>query len=50
MFHRKAHVVRLKEALGWSVVWICLALLFNVIIYFWLGPEVGPPVFSRLHH
>lgn len=39
VFHRKAHVVRLKEALGWSVVWICLALLFNVIIYFWHGRE-----------
>lgn len=41
VFHRKAHVVRLKEALGWSVVWICLALLFNLLIYFWLGPETA---------
>ncbi len=41
VFHRKAHVVRLKEALGWSVVWISLALLFNLLIYFWLGPETA---------
>lgn len=41
VFHRKAHVVRLKEALGWSVVWICLALLFNLLIYFWLGQETA---------
>jgi tellurite resistance protein TerC len=41
VFHRKAHVVRLKEALGWSVVWICLALLFNALIYFWLGRETA---------
>lgn len=41
VFHRKAHVVRLKEALGWSVVWICLALLFNLLIYFWLGSETA---------
>lgn len=41
VFHRKAHVVRLKEALGWSVVWICLALLFDLLIYFWLGPETA---------
>jgi len=41
IFHRKAHVVRLKEALGWSVVWICLALIFNVIIYFWHGQEIA---------
>ncbi len=38
VFHRKAHEVSLKEALTWSVVWIALALLFNVGIYFWLGP------------
>jgi tellurite resistance protein TerC len=24
VFHRKAHVVRTKEALGWSAVWISL--------------------------
>lgn len=41
VFHQKAHVVRFKEALGWSVVWIGLALLFNLLIYFWLGPETA---------
>jgi tellurite resistance protein TerC len=29
VFHRKAHVVKTKEALAWSGVWIALALLFN---------------------
>ena len=29
VFHRKAHAVRLKEALVWSAVWIALALAFN---------------------
>lgn len=38
VFHRKAHEVSLKEALTWSGVWIALALLFNVVIYFWSGP------------
>ncbi len=28
VFHREAHEVKFKEALGWSVVWISLALLF----------------------
>jgi len=37
VFHRKAHAVRVKEALAWSTVWIALALACNVIIYFWLG-------------
>jgi tellurite resistance protein TerC len=39
VFHRKAHVVKIKEALGWTAIWITLALLFNLGIYFWRGPE-----------
>lgn len=34
VFHRKAHDVKIKEALIWSAVWIGVALLFNVAIYF----------------
>ncbi len=29
VFHREAHEVRFKEALGWSVVWVTLALIFG---------------------
>lgn len=28
VFHRRAHVVKLKEALGWTTLWVSLALLF----------------------
>jgi len=41
VFHRKAHVVRVKEALVWSAVWIGLALAFNVAIYFLKGKEAA---------
>src|SRR4030043_1635576 len=41
IFHRKAHVIKIKEALVWSAVWITLALLFNLGIYFWRGPETA---------
>ncbi len=41
VFHRKAHVVKIKEALLWSAVWIALALMFNLGIYFWRGEEVA---------
>ena len=30
VFHRKAHAVSIREAAGWSVVWVTLALLFNL--------------------
>ena len=36
VFHRHSHTVSMKEAVTWSVVWISLALLFNLGIYlFW---------------
>ena len=34
VFHRHAHVVSIKEASIWSVVWISLALTFNAGLYF----------------
>ncbi len=42
VFNRKAHVIGVKEALGWSALWITLGLLFSVFVYFgyerhWLG-------------
>ena len=39
VFHRKAHVVRFREAVVWSLVWIALALSFNVFVYFRFGSE-----------
>lgn len=42
VFHRKAHVVEMKEALSWSAVWILLGLAFSVFVYYgyehrWMG-------------
>lgn len=34
LFHRKAHAPSFREALGWTVVWVSVALLFNVAVYF----------------
>ena len=39
VFNRKAHVIRVKEALIWTAVWISLALLFGAVIYLRAGPE-----------
>lgn len=39
VFHRKQHTVKVKEALIWSGVWISLALIFNVGIYYTLGQQ-----------
>lgn len=38
VFHRHAHVVKTKEALTWTGVWVTLALTFNLFIYLgWVG-------------
>ena len=41
VFHRRAHVIELREALGWSAFWIALAVLFNVGVYVWFGPTAA---------
>ena len=39
VFHRKAHSVSIKEATTWSVVWVSLAMIFNLGIYYAWGQE-----------
>jgi tellurite resistance protein TerC len=42
VFHRKAHVVSVKEALTWSAVWLAFGMAFALFVYFsyeshWFG-------------
>ena len=37
VFHRRAHSVKFREALGWSIMWMALACAFAVLVYFWHG-------------
>ena len=39
--NRKAHVPTRKETFGWSAVWVSLALLFNIFIYWQVGYHHG---------
>lgn len=41
LFNRKSHDIRLREAAIWSVVWITMALGFNVYIYFANGGDLA---------
>src|SRR3990170_2713738 len=41
VFHRKAHVIKFKEALLLSAFWIALSLLFNLLLYLWRGPTTA---------
>jgi tellurite resistance protein TerC len=51
VFHRKAHVVSIREALGWSVFWIALGLAFAGFIYVgyerhWMGLGLTPDLMT----
>jgi len=34
VFNKKSHVVSFKEALGWTTLWVSLALLFSFAVYY----------------
>src|SRR4051812_35645057 len=46
VFNRKAHAVHFKEALAWSAVWISLAMLFNLGVFWRMGSEAGVDFFT----
>jgi len=41
VFRRKSHTVSLRESLGWTALWVSLALLFCLGVYHYRGPELA---------
>lgn len=41
VLHRRAHEVRFREAVVWSVVWTVVAFLFNAGVFFMSGSQKG---------
>ncbi|MET0772894.1 MAG: hypothetical protein ABWZ82_07410, partial [Candidatus Limnocylindrales bacterium] len=41
VFHRDAHVVTTREALGWTALWVSLAIAFGIGVFIWQGSTVG---------
>lgn len=50
VFHRRPHEVKFREAVSWSAVWVALALLFNLGLFFWVGHQFpdDPALAKRL--
>lgn len=46
VFHKRDHIVSIKEALWWTFFWIILALLFNILIYFLFGKQKALEYFT----
>lgn len=41
VFHRKAHTIGVREALGWSAFWIVLALVFWLGVHHFMGGKLA---------
>lgn len=41
VFHRRGRVVRSRQALAWSAMWIGLAAAFAALMFFWQGRQVA---------
>lgn len=41
VFNRKAHEISIKEALLWSILWIGLAVVFNIGIWYYSTPQLA---------
>ncbi len=41
VFHRKSHEIGIKEAMIWSLVWLAVAVVFNIIVYLWHGQDTA---------
>lgn len=46
IFHRKSHEVGVKEALTWTCVWVTLAMLFNLFIYYYFDKSKALEFFT----
>lgn len=46
LFNKKKHVVSIKEAIVSAIIWFCLALVFNVIVFYLGGTEAGLQFFT----
>ncbi|CAN5262451.1 TerC family protein [soil metagenome] len=45
-FNRKAHVITLREATIWSIVWVTLSLSFNGLVWYLRGPQAALEFFT----
>jgi tellurite resistance protein TerC len=48
VFHRKQHIISLREASIWVCVWTASAALFNVLFYQYAVSRFGPAIGSEL--
>lgn len=46
VFNRKSHVIGFKESMGWTIMWVTLAMAFNGVVYYVMGPKPALDYFT----
>lgn len=46
VFNRKPHEISIKESLIWTGIWIAMAVIFGIGIYFFMGPQSSLDYFT----
>jgi tellurite resistance protein TerC len=46
IFHKKSHEINLREAIAWTAVWLTLAMLFNVFVYYYFDESKALEFFT----
>ncbi|WP_353828748.1 TerC family protein [Agromyces sp. SYSU T0242] len=44
--HRRAHVIGVREALGWSIAWVLAGVTFGIVVWNAWGAEAGQQYFA----
>lgn len=44
--HRRAHVIGVREALAWSIVWVLSGISFGIVVWSMWGAEYGQQYFA----
>ena len=44
--HRRAHAIGVREALGWSIVWVLAGITFGIVVWNARGAEFGQQYFA----
>lgn len=44
--HRRAHVIGVREALAWSIVWVLSGISFGIVVWNLWGAELGQQYFA----
>jgi len=46
VFHRKAHIISVKESITWTIIWVAMAMVFNLGVWHFGGSQKALEFFT----